>query len=166
MLRDARVSIHFADDGEFETRADYLVNQWPEVRDDAELDLCFGVPGEQVTYGADRYRFHVATGNPIPGVSELERERRRVELVGVESAVPEPIQPSCLYRVQPFCAARSQKCRPFLSHGVAGPTARTRALTRKPITGRVRMVNRPDQRLTVIRGCDDMGPKQRDRRIF
>jgi hypothetical protein len=43
---DARLSIRFADDREFETRGKYRVNQWPQVRHDAELDLRFGMSRE------------------------------------------------------------------------------------------------------------------------
>ncbi len=36
----ARLRIRFADDGEFENRGNDRVDQWPQVRHDAKLDLC------------------------------------------------------------------------------------------------------------------------------
>src|SRR5215831_16152229 len=70
-----RPSIPFADDREFETRGNYLVNQWPEVRHDAKFDLCFGMPREQVAHRADGHRFHLAFGNPVASVRELQPEQ-------------------------------------------------------------------------------------------
>jgi len=161
-----RHSIPFTDDREFETRGNYLVDQWPEVLHDAKFDLCFGMPREQVAHRADRHRFHLALGNPVASVRELQPEQRRVELVGIESTVPNPIQPSRFYRMQSPRTAKPEKFRTLVGNRASGPAAGAWAITRKPKTGRVLVVNGPDEWFTFIRSCCDVRPKQTDRWIF
>src|SRR5829696_10179798 len=128
----ARPRVAEADPAEVECGGDDAVPERPQVRDDPQLDLGFGVAREQVFELDDLDRLDGRARDPVAACLGIRLERLLGEPVGDEARVAEARQPRALDSVDAAGLAVEQRLDVLVARRVVRPEGRAGAVAREP----------------------------------
>src|ERR1700722_952214 len=144
----------------------YPPPEWPDRGRDPKFDAGARMPASKIVDHDLSDRFDWLVRDPV-AAHLMRPESTDRQPVGVEPAIPKPLQPAALHDVDPPGRGLPEESFPVLGRGGRDrPDTATRAVPGKPEHRRMPAVDRPHHRRSVRIGSRPMRPEPAEGRIL